>query len=195
MQYVRLGPTVAAILAYDTSKEMMIEGAAIAANSAPWLAALLAIAAAVVAEKAFRAAGQAEPPDLWPGEKTFFSNVDVNQEIRERAGRDSMKVRAAGLQSIATFIGAGAAVEAAAASQSGPLSVGLVTTGILVAAVPTIIRWKKAQDEVAFTNADSLRTSWAISRKLIASSDPVVENAAFAKAHPREAAILKRQRR
>jgi hypothetical protein len=171
----------------------MTGAAAIVAAASPWLAGLFGIGTAVFAERAFRAASQAEPPDRWRGGDSYFGGFDEKQEIEERTGRDSMRARAAALQSVATFLGAGAAVEAAAASQTGLVSETLVTAGIVVALGPSASRWIKTSREIEFTKAWYLRLKWSIQRKWIASQDPAVEDAAFAEEHPREASILKRE--
>lgn len=162
--------------------------------AAPLLAALFAIAAAVFAEQAFRAASEAEPPEPWRGDTGISINLDQNKEIQERTGRDSMKARAGALQSVATFFGAGAAVEAAAASQSGIVTEALVALGTAVAIIPSALRWLRSSQEIEETKAWYVRMSWSLGRKYKPTrGDPVLEDAAFAKDHPREAAIMKRR--
>jgi len=162
--------------------------------SAPWIAGVLGIAAAIAGERAFVTSSDAVPPERWRGEDVFFgSGLDVTGEIHEKASRGSMRQRAAALQTIATYLAAGAAVEAAAASQHGVVAEVLVLLGVLLPAVFTFRRWVEAEREIAYTRAWFLRMEWSIPRKLIASSDPAIEAAEFAKVHPREARILSKR--
>ena len=108
--------------------------------------------------------------------------------------RACARTHAAALQSVATFFGTGTAIEAASASQVGVVAVILVTLGIIIALVPSLIRWAKAAREIATTKASFLRMSWSHDRKLIASQDWVAEDAFFAQEHPREASLLKRDK-
>lgn len=162
---------------------------------APWLALALGIATAVFAEQAFRAASDAEPPDRWRGDDSYFTDFDQREETQERMGRDMMRARAGALQSVATFLGAGAAVEAAAASQSGFVATSLTLGGLLIAIVPSVIRWAKASREIQVTKAWYVRLAWSKTRKYSPTKgDTALEDAAFAKDHPKEAAIEIRSR-
>ena len=175
--------------------EQVPEAAGLLSAAAPWLAAAFGIATAVFAERAFRAASQAVPPDRWRGDNSLSVDFDMREETQEHLVRDTMNARAGALQSVATFLGAGAAVEAAAASQSGDVGQVLAALGVAVALLPSIGRWLEASREIQFTKAHYIRMQWSVPRKYIASPDLAEEDAAFAKAHPHEAAVLKRQHR
>ncbi|HEV2740350.1 MAG TPA: hypothetical protein VGU66_17460 [Candidatus Elarobacter sp.] len=175
---------------------LAIDLSELATKAAPWLAAALGIATAVAAERAFRMASDAEPPERWRGEDSYFGgSVDMDEEIDGKATRGSLRERAAALQAIATYLAAGAAIEAAAASQLSLIAEALVIIGLVVAVAPSIWRWVQAENAIAYTKAWYVRMAWSVPRKWIASSDPAVEDAEFAKAHSREARILRGQRR
>jgi hypothetical protein len=165
----------------------------VVSTPAVWLATLLGIAAAAVAEKAFNASSEAEPPDRWRGEDSYSADFEQKEEIAERTVRDALKSQAAALQSVSTLFAAGAAIEAAAASQAGPIGVVLTAAGLIVAIVPAISRWVKASREIEYTKAWYCRLAWSGPRKYIRMDDPAAEDEAFAEEHPYEAKILKRQ--
>ena len=146
------------------------------------------MAAAIAAERAFYYSAKASTPDRWRG--AFLSSVNREKEIDERNARGRGRALAAALQSIATYLAAGAAIEAAAASQRGYASFSLLAIGIMFV-VPALRRRVKAQAEMRYTDAWFKRLSWAISRKYVSSSDPAEEDAAFAHDHPKEAKILR----
>jgi hypothetical protein len=149
----------------------------IVSAAAPWVAAVFGIAAAVMAEQAFRESSQAEPPDLWRGSYSPFEDYDHAKEVEERSARDAARAKAGGFQSIATFFGAGAAIEAAAASQIGIVAAILVIIGIATATVPTIARYRRTKAEVAKSNAWYSGLKQTLSQRYGASPRRAVEKA------------------
>ena len=146
----------------------------IVSATAPWVAAIFGVAAAVLAERAFRESSQAEPPDLWRGSYSPFEDFDHSKEVDERSARDAARATAGGFQSVATFFGAGAAIEAAGASQTGIVAAILVVIGIATAIVPSIRRYRRIKAEVTKSNAwyGSLRQT--LSQRYGSSTRPAV---------------------
>ena len=108
--------------------------------------------------------------------------------------RACARTHAGALQSVATFLGAGTAIEAAAASQVNVVALILVTLGVIIALVPSLIRWAKAGREIATTKAHFIRMSWSHDHKYVASQGWTAEGAMFAEEHPREAFLQKREK-
>ena len=95
---------------------------------AAWLSAIFGIGTAVAAERAFWMARQGEPPDFWPGSGIHFVDIHA-KDSQDMCARACTRTHAGALQSVATFLGAGTAIEAAAASQVNVGALILVTAG------------------------------------------------------------------
>jgi hypothetical protein len=160
----------------------------------PWLAAAFAVASAVAAERAFRLSTQAQPPERWRGQDMFHTGLDFKEEVNERSARNALAIRAAATQSIATYLAAAAAIEAAAASQHGFVAALAATFGIAFAGVLAVRRMRTARRNIAYDVAWFVQMNWSADRKWVYSGDPAVEDAKFAEDHPTEAAVLKRGR-
>ncbi|MBV8368760.1 MAG: hypothetical protein JO036_07460 [Candidatus Eremiobacteraeota bacterium] len=163
------------------------------ANAAPFISAALAIGAAGYAEAAFRLSISAQPPERWRGEDVFHTDFDQKEEVNDRSVRNVFGVRAGAVQSLSTYFAAAAAVEAAAASQHGIVTILAASFGVAFAAVLGIRRWRIAKASEAYTKAWFVRLNWATDRKWVYSGDPAVEDAKFAEEHPAEANILRRR--
>ncbi len=162
--------------------------------AAPWFSAALAIGAAAAAERSFRMATAAQPPERWRGDDVFHTGIDIDEEIDDRSRRDVSGIDAAAMQSIATYLAAAAAIEAAAASQHGLPAIGVSALGISFAGALSVRRWLIAFRDIAYGRAWFIRMKWAMPRKYIHLKDPTAEDAAFAEDHPVEARALLRGR-
>ena len=158
---------------------------------APWLATAFGIAAAVSAEQTFRFGNKAAPPDRWRGDESYFTDFDHTEEIAERSARDCAREAAAAWQSAATYLAIGAAIEATAASQHDYAAIAILVFGVCLL-VPIGIRVATARRNMARSNAWYVSLQWSLARKHVRSQDPAEENAAFAKDHPKEAALLRK---
>jgi len=165
-----------------------------AAFIAPWLSAAFAVASAVAAERAFRLATKAQPPERWRGEDMFHTGADFKEEVDERSARNTLAIRAAATQSIATYLAAAAAVEAAAASQHRVVAALAVAFGIAFAAILSLRRLRTSRRNIAYDVAWFARMKWTSDRKWVYSGDRAIEEAKFAEEHPTEAGALKRGR-
>lgn len=162
----------------------------VALEVAPWVATALGIAAAIAAEQSFRFSNKGAPPDRWSGD--FGVRFDFeHKEIGERAGRDCAREAAAASQAVATYLAAGAAVEATASSQHGSVAVALATVGC-ISAVPAAIRFLIARRSMAYTNAWYMRLRWALRRRYAPPEERAADDAAFARSHPKEDKLLDR---
>ena len=92
------------------------------------LAAAFGVAAAVSAERAFTAARATAPADRWQGEDSWYLELDQTAEIAERTEREMWGERASMLQAVATSLGAGATVEAAATRAVAPATSNATTS-------------------------------------------------------------------
>ena len=163
-----------------------------ASNIAPWIATVLGIGAAVAAERAFVHSSAGSTPDRWHGADIFYDGLGIEQESDERMARDCAREAAAAWQIGATYLAAGAAVEAAAASQHDVVALALTIFGVLSLA-PIVVRYVRAREQREWLRAWYLRGKWDSARKWIHSQDYDEEDALFAREHPREAAALKRR--
>lgn len=160
----------------------------------PWLSAAFAVASAVAAEHAFRLSTEAQPPERWRGQDLFHTGLDFKEEVNERSARNALAIRAAATQSIATYLAAAAAIEAAAASQHGVVGALAAAFGIAFAGILAFRRMRTARRNITYDIAWFVRMNWSTDHKLLYSGDPAVEDAKFAEDHPAEADVLKRGR-
>jgi hypothetical protein len=161
---------------------------------APWLSALFAIGAAIAAERSFRQATEAQPPERWRGEDAIPSGIDFKEEIDERSHRNAIGIDAAATQSIATYLAAAAAIEAAGASQHGAVAILATAFGLVFAGALSGRRMLNARRNVEYERASFIRMKWDIDRKWVR-ADEAAEDQKFAEDHPAEARVLRRKRR
>lgn len=168
-----------------------MSSAEVAASSAPWAATALGIIAAIAAEQSFRYGDKAAPPDRWSGDRSVRLDFE-NKELGERAARDCGREASAAWQAVATYLAAGAAIEATAASQHGSVSLALAIIGCC-SAVPAVIRFLNARRSMNYISAWYMRLRWATRRRYVPPAERAADDAAFAKDHPKEAKLLKRR--
>ncbi len=123
----------------------------------------------------------------------FYSGFNQDQESNERLQRDCAREVAASYQIAATYLAAGAAVEAAAASQHGWIASILATAGVLCV-VPSARRAWNAREQILYLEAWYVHLNWTIARKMLHSQNWDEEDALFSQEHPREGRILAKRR-
>jgi hypothetical protein len=168
-------------------------GFALAASAlriaAPWLAAIFGILAAVVAERAFRTFASGSSPDSL-GDQAFFP-TEIAARIEERGIREGLRHEAPAQQGAVTYLAAGAAMEAAAASQSGLTTTVIALAGIAVAVGPPLWRWRNGRRAAAEARANAVFAAFMVENKILFTGDRRHRGyAAFVKAHPNEAKLL-----
>jgi hypothetical protein len=158
---------------------------------ATWLAAVFAILAAFVAQKAFKWSQHAEPPDPAYHSNPFMPK-DIRAEIEEAGDRESFGIKAAGAQSAATFLAAAAATEAATATPIpiAPVILGLV--GIALALIQPTRAWRQSRLNARYARARGILSGFMVEHKLdFQGGREALGYTAFVEKHPEDAKLLR----
>ena len=157
----------------------------IVVDAAPWIALAFAIGAAVAAQYAFNHTSEAGPETPW---QEAALPADRDREIAERKKRYKLEISGASDQTLATYLAAGSALEATAASQQGFVALTLVVLGAVLAAVGWLMRVVQRARRNAYESASILAVQWRLEHKHLSVEE---KETGFAREHPREAKAIK----
>jgi hypothetical protein len=157
----------------------------LAVGNAPWIALFFAISAALAAQLAFIRATEAGPEKTWQDAALPW---DRAREIDEHAKRYDLEIAGARLQTLATCLATGSALEAAAASQHGFVAVILVILGAALAAVGLLMNVLQSRRRSMYRKASMVNLQWNLDHKYLTAEE---KETGFAREHPREAKAIK----